>query len=292
MARPSDVRVFSPSSLADALAAHADNPDALVFAGGTSLLFRASGTRLPLSGAVIPISHLEELKVVHRTERYLDLGACVTMASLIELGERIVPGIVIRAAAGIARLPVRNLATIGGNLACAERRMDLHPVMTCLDAQAELRRENASRWVPVAQLQLQDQASRSGALARGAPASRKGPEMICRIRIPLDAWNIAIYRKIGASGIPDVSTFSFVFLAKAARGLLSDLRVCLSGKTALRRRDIEASQLGKRLPLSASDAAAIVAAYGKASAEEMVIPSLRRIQFLSILERSLAELSV
>jgi CO/xanthine dehydrogenase FAD-binding subunit len=291
MARPSDVRVFSPSNLQDALSALARNPDATVFAGGTSLLCRSPGTRLPLSGAVIPIAHLEELKLVHRTERYLDLGACVTLASLLELGERIVPDILIQAASGVARAPVQNLATIGGNVASAERRMDLHPVLTCLDAQAELRRENAARWLPVSQLPVQDQDQRPGSGAQGPQTRGKGPEIICRVRVPLDSWNISIYKKIGSPGIPDVSTFSFVFLARAARGFLSDMRVCLSGKTSLRRRDIEAGLAGKRLPLSASDAAAIVAAYGKACAEEMVIPSLRRIQFLSLLERALSGLS-
>jgi CO/xanthine dehydrogenase FAD-binding subunit len=279
MARQSDARVFSPLSVADAIQSLARNPDALVFAGGTSIFRHVPGILLPLSGTIIPIGRIQELKQVNRTERYLDVGACLTASSLCALGPRIAPRILMEAASSIARTPVRCLATIGGNLCVDDRRMDLHAVLAALDAQAEFRGEGQSRWMPLHRIPLKREDPRTG-----------GPEILTRVRIPLETWNAALFRKLGPRDFPDPSTYAFVFLARTARGIVSDIRVLLSGKSVLRRRDIESGLAGKTLPLDRDDVDGIVDAYRKAASEDVVIPELRIAQFLSLLRNALLSL--
>jgi CO/xanthine dehydrogenase FAD-binding subunit len=280
MAPPSDAWVYSPRSLAEALDAYARNPGALVIAGGTALFRRVASCRLPSSGPVIPLSGIDELRQVNRTERYLDLGACLSLADLIGLGPRIVPAILLEAAGKVGRAPIRSLATIGGNLCVRERRMDLHPVLSCLDAQAELRCASGSRWVPAARLPLAE-----------ADSSAPRAELLVRVRVPLENWNVAFFAKLGGKDAPDVDDFAFVFLAKAARGILSDARVCLSGQSVLRRRDLESGLSGKNLPLARTEVDSALEAYAESARGDVVIPSLRRAQFISLLRGALRSLT-
>jgi CO/xanthine dehydrogenase FAD-binding subunit len=281
MARQSDARVFSPLSVADAIQSLARNPDALVFAGGTAIFREVPGILLPLNGTIIPIGRIQELKQVNRTERYLDIGACLTAASLFALGPRIAPRILIEAASSIARTPVRCLATVGGNLCVDDRRMDLHAVLSALDAQAEFRGDGQARWLPLPRI----------ALGREDPRPQ-GPEILTRVRVPLETWNAAIFRKLGLRDFPDTSTYAFVFLARTTRGIISDVRVLLSGKSALRRRDIESGLAGKTLPLDRNDVDGVVDAYRKAASEDVVLPELRIAQFLSLLRSALLSLYI
>lgn len=275
-----EARIFSPAGLQDALSVLARNPDARLFSGGTEILMDSFGEPPNLSGTIISLSGIPELKTANRSERYLDLGAGMTISELVELGDRIVPPCVIEAARGISRPSVRNLATIGGNISSRKRRMDLYPVFVCLDAQAELRRENASRWLPVSKL-----------FAPAPDKPMQKDEILCRIRLPLDTWDIAFLRKVGNRDIPDETTYTFAFLAKAGRGVISDIRIVFSGHSFFRQRPIESGIIGKSLPLGKEDADAILAQYTSASAEALLIPSARRTQFLCMLEWALAQLS-
>ncbi len=279
MARPSDARVFSPQSVQDAVSALARNPDASIVAGGTAIAREAPGILLPYSGGLVHIARIHELRQVNRTERYLDAGACLAVSSLVALGPRIVPPALLAAASSLARAPVRCLATVGGNLCVKDRRMDLHGVLSCMDAQAELRGQGPARWIPVSRLPVADEDLRS-----------RGPELLTRVRIPLDAWNVSVFRKLGSRDVPDTSTFTYVFLARAARGTVSELRVAFSGKSVLRRRDIESGIAGKSLPLDRDEVDAIVSSYKRAASDDAVIPKLRLAQFLSLLRNSLLSL--
>lgn len=275
-----EARIFSPATLQDALSIHAHNPDALLYSGGTGILMNSFGETPDLSGAVISLSSIPELKVVNRSERYLDLGAGLTIAELIELGDRIVPSSALETARAIARPSIRNVATLGGNLASKERRMDLFPALVCLDAQAELRKENQARWLPVSKL-----------FARAPDKPLQADEILCRVRIPLDIWDISIQKKVGNRDIPDDTTYNFVFLAKTSRAVVSDIRVAFSGHSFFRQRSIESGIIGKPLPLGKEDARAVLGLYAAAIGEALLIPTARRAQFLCMLEWALEQLS-
>lgn len=281
MASSPEARVFSPTNLQDALYIHAHNPDGLLYSGGTEILMDSYGETPELSGTVISLSSVPELKLVNRTERYLDLGAGLTVAEVVELGDRIVPACLIDAAASVARPGLRNLATIGGNIASKRRRMDLFPVMACLDAQAELRKENSARWLPVSKLFAQGPSEK--------PLAED--EIICRFRLPLDTWDLSLRRKVGNRDMPDDTTYVFLFLAKTSRAVISDIRVAYSGHSFFRDRIIESGIIGKPLPLSRTDAQSILAQYSEAMRETLLIPSARRAQFLAMLEWALDQLT-
>jgi CO/xanthine dehydrogenase FAD-binding subunit len=225
----------------DLLSLKARKPEVEIFAGGTHLLRdkRAKYPQLPRDLAVI--GNVDELKRIHRTERYLEVGASVTLSKISSIGGSIVPQILIEAINSMGNPALLNLATIGGNICIEELRSTLFPVLFVLDARVELRQLGGSRWLSINRLARND-----GSLDLG-PA-----EVLTRVRIPLGDWNIYSFRRIPGSGTVDEWSLAFCGLAGTDRGVLSDLRFAFGslGRQLLRNREIEAELVSRKLPLA------------------------------------------
>jgi carbon-monoxide dehydrogenase medium subunit len=105
----------------------ASTPGARVIAGGQSLipLLRYRLIRPPL---VVDIGRISDMRSIEVRDGWVEFGALVTSAELA--GDRLeVPAIAREAAAVIADPQVRNLGTIGGNLAHADPQNDLPAVL-------------------------------------------------------------------------------------------------------------------------------------------------------------------
>ena len=235
-------QVFFPSSVAELFASWARYPDAVPYAGGTDLIRGQGGRNLRLPRNIISLTPVDELRRISRTERYLEIGAAVTLAEILSLG-KIVPEILRASLSEIATPQVRNLATIGGSVCCRSRRLDAFAPLAILDARLELRTAAASRWVSVGRF----------APESGEPLLGK-TELLTRIRIPLDSWSYNVYRRIGSVGIPSEETASFAFIARAEKDILSEVRLAFAGMELIRDRSIENVIVGKSLPLSRKEA--------------------------------------
>ncbi len=274
-------QVFSPVSLMDLFASWARYPDAVLYAGGTDLV-RGQGQRnFRLPRNIISISGVQELRHVSRTERYLEIGAAVTLSGVLSLG-KIVPEVLRASLSQIATPQVRNLATIGGNICCRSRRLDSFAPLAALDARFELRTAAVTRWVSAARF----------APDAGAPLFEP-MELLTRIRVPLESWNYSLYRRIGGVGIPSEDTAAFAFIAKTEKDILSEVRMAMAGLELLRDRSIENAVVGKGLPLSRKDAAAFHERW-RDQLTELNAPypgGLMRDRFLNLVEQAITALS-
>jgi CO/xanthine dehydrogenase FAD-binding subunit len=235
-------QVFSPASFQDLFSAWARFPDAAPFAGGTSFL-RSQGKRVPvLPRNILSLDKLEELRRTTRTEHYLELGAMITLNEIIRLG-KVVPEALSLCLEQAASPPVRNLATIGGNLCNPSTRLDAAAPMIALDAQYELRSAAQTRWIS---------AARFSSLP-GKPGL-ENQELLTRIRVPLDKWDYSLFRKFSPR-CPGEERGLIVFLVKNQKNILTDLRIVFAGETVLRDKNTESLLIGKQLPLDRRDAA-------------------------------------
>ena len=242
------INVFTPRTLADLLSLKRKKPDVTVFAGGTYILYNSSDKYPPLPASVASIRHLEELKRIHRTERHIELGSCVSLAEILRIGGRTIPPVLARAIAAIASPPVRSLATIGGNICVRERRLTLFPVLFILDARVELREQGGSRWLPISRMVESD-----------GNLSISDSEVLTRVRVPLLDWNSQCHRTLAPGpGSSDLS-LSFCGLANTNRGVLTDFRFVFGsmGKVLLRNREIEAGLVSRKVPLPDRDSDAL-----------------------------------
>jgi CO/xanthine dehydrogenase FAD-binding subunit len=269
--------IHYPKDLPETLEAMARHPGALLYAGGTDILREQGGRGLSLPPVVICIYALPELRRAGLTERFLEIGACVSLAEALELGESALPSLLAQAIQGIGSPAIRNLATLGGNLACRERFMDAWPALACLDALVELRDRGGSTWMNVNRLSGPD----------GMPAFPEGA-LLARIRVPIERWDAAAIRKVGCRDYPGPDTAVFALAARAEKGMLSEFRLAFAGERALRLRDVESKIIGRSLPLSERERSAFGAEYREAAS---VLPEPLALQFGALVDGALDMLS-
>lgn len=162
-----------PSTVAEAVALLAANPEAKVLAGGQTL-GPMLNLRLAQPTLLVDITRIPELAAVDARQDWVTLGAIVTHAS-IEDGRVPDPtaGFLAGVARGIAYRAVRTRGTIGGSLAHADPAADWLSCLTALGAEIVIAGPGGERRLPIARLM------------RGAMDTELGDaELICAIRIP------------------------------------------------------------------------------------------------------------
>ncbi len=116
-----EFEIVRPATLAEAVAARADDPEASFMAGGTDLVPNIRrGIAAPAK--VIDLNGVGEIKTIEPADGGLRIGAAVTLAELIA-DERVRAGYpgVVEAAGAVAASSHREVGTVGGNL-CLDTR--------------------------------------------------------------------------------------------------------------------------------------------------------------------------
>jgi CO/xanthine dehydrogenase FAD-binding subunit len=148
---------------------------------------------------------------------------------------------------------VRNLATIGGNLCSKRGFMDLWPLLSCLDAQVELRSVGGSRWASVSHLCGSD----------GSPFLPEAT-LLARVRIPVYTYNFIFLRKFGSSPLSFPGRGCFVCLANLQGDKIEDFRLAVSGSRAFRLKDLEMTVSGRRRSGGKREMAGFISDYEEA----------------------------
>jgi len=260
-----DSDVHYPKDLVGALDLLRKRPGAVVMAGGTDILREQGGRGLSLPAEVVCVHELPELRRAGLTERFLEIGAAVTLTEVLELGESVVPPLLAEAVGLVATPAIRNLATIGGNIACRSRFMDAWPALACLDAIIELRDAGGSTWINVNRLAGEDRR----------PAFPEGG-LLTRIRVPLERWDALALKKVGPRDYPSPDTAVFAFVAKVEKGILSELRLAFAGEMAFRSAATESRMIGRTVPLSERERADASEAF---RAEAAFLPEAQALRF-------------
>jgi len=134
-------------SLGEAVSLLQSQSGAKVLAGGHSLLPMMK-LRLAQPGALIDIGHLDELKGVERHGNHLHIGALTTHREVATSGAvREHCAVLAEAAGKIGDPQVRNVGTVGGNIAHADPASDLPAVFVALGATVHLTGPDGDRQV-------------------------------------------------------------------------------------------------------------------------------------------------
>ena len=142
------VPVTIATSLEDACAALAAEPNSVIVAGGTDLMVEVNrGSRCVEN--VVALDRIPELADWHLTGDELRFGAGVTFAEICEPEIAALVPALAQAARPVAPPQTRTAAPLGENTATASPAGDSIPVLAALDAVLELRSTEAIREVPV-----------------------------------------------------------------------------------------------------------------------------------------------
>ncbi|MDR3283548.1 MAG: FAD binding domain-containing protein [Treponema sp.] len=268
--------VFFPRNMAEALSCLNSSSEPQVMAGCT--LERG----LPSSSIMVNATQIEELGVIDPHERFIDFGSAATFSQILGTAKRRLPSVFFESIESIATPFVRNRATIGGNICAPGRRRTLFSALLALDARLEFKGENETLFIHLGTFNKVPQGM-----------------MLTKIRVPVDEWNISIFKRPGPARIFTEESASFVFLAMTGKGGLSDLRIAYSQHTAYRSRALENRLIGMRLPLTQKTVSAILdetAERLKNSLDSSESPHstldspVAARQFLDLLEFSLTQL--
>lgn len=234
--------VSAPSTMAEAVAILKRHPDAVPWAGGTLLITGDDRQFSDKPISVLDLRGLQELSTIHRSDRYLEFGALVRLADILALPASLSLEPLRQAIRLVGTATVRNLATIGGNVAARSMFMSCFAALACMDAAVELRDHQGARWMGIHSLIGPDDRP-------GFPAA----SILTRIRVSTDPWDGAALRRLGGHARGEPHPASFAAAARFDKGTISELRLVAAGPLIVRDRTLELSLVGRRLPLAPKD---------------------------------------
>jgi CO/xanthine dehydrogenase FAD-binding subunit len=126
------------------------NGAARVIAGGTDLLLDIKQGHRPPVEALVDITRIRELTQIAPDGDQVTIGAGVTHTQIVESGVLASRATCLVESCGVVGGPqVRNVGTLGGNVAHALPAADGTTALVVLDAEAEVMRGSERRWVPI-----------------------------------------------------------------------------------------------------------------------------------------------
>jgi xanthine dehydrogenase small subunit len=235
----------APRTIDELSAALEAAPDSLILAGGTDVgLWVTKHLRdLP---PIVYLGEIAELKQIRRGESEIWIGAGVALTDAWTVWVDAYPELAEQAAR-FASPPIRNSATLCGNIANGSPIGDSLPALIALGATVELRKGSTSRRVPLEKFFLGYQKKD---LAPG--------EFVVGVQIPVrkaGSW-IASY-KVSKRIEQDISAVCATFSIAVEAGIVSDARLAFGGMAAVpaRASHAQAALLGKPWSQDSVDAA-------------------------------------
>jgi aerobic carbon-monoxide dehydrogenase medium subunit len=248
---------LEPTSVAEACALLKQNGgEAKIFAGGAHLtILMKQGLYQPR--ALINIKKIAELKGIRCSDTELSIGALVTHRELETSAlVRDKFSVLCEAEREVANIRVRQMGTVGGNLASGEPLTDLSQIFIALDGKVKIIGPNGERTLPVQELFLDFYTT-----------SLADDEIITEVMIPLLPKKSGIeYQRFSSSSVVDKPAVGVAVRLTLERGneVIQLARVVLGcvGATPVRARGAEEILIGKRLLLDSAIEA------GKAASQE------------------------
>ena len=229
-------RSIIPFNTADLADVYATEPNAVIVAGATDVGLWVTKQMRQLS-PVIFINHLTELQTIEETADKVRLGAVVTYTQAQNVLAKSFPALgklLIR----IGGQQVRNMGTIGGNVANGSPIGDTPPALIALDTTVTLRSRNGARSLP-----LEDYFIEYGKQAR------EPGEFVEALEIPkLGSDELYAIYKISKRRDEDISALCGAFKLKLdAAGNVHSIRIAFGGMagTPKRATNTEAFLTGK-----------------------------------------------
>lgn len=231
-----DEHFFSPKTLKGALELLAAHPGAKPIAGGTDVGVELNkfGRHYPV---LVSLAGVREFRRLTETEEGLELGSALTLSELeAQLGGRV--PLLETMLRSFASRPIRNRATLGGNLATASPVGDLAPVLLACGAQLKLVSLGGERTVAL-----------SDFFTGYRTTVQRPGELIASVTIPKpeQARLEAVY-KIGKRGADDISTVAAAFsLALTPDEVITSARLAYGGvaATPVRALEVERFLIGR-----------------------------------------------
>ncbi|MEL3899000.1 FAD binding domain-containing protein [Treponema phagedenis] len=214
--------------------------------GGTEFLRKQYRKNLYFPERIAVLKNIPELKSISKTERTIDFGAAASLQSIVDLGEKNIPQALYEALIYCANPAIRNLATIGGNIAKLRPQSSTLAVLASLDAKIEIRTAAETLWLPIirfADPKFTDLRSKN--------------HIITKIRISSEPWDYVFYKRIGGTVISKNSA-SFIFLVRLQKNIIYEMRLIFSNNKFIKNKEFNNLFIGRTVPISERDITVLI----------------------------------
>lgn len=232
-------RYLRPATLAEALELRRADPGALVICGATDSALRVTKQH-EIIPSILDISGVAELQGIERSGDAFVIGAAVTIQEVLDRAEGSIPPL-----AAMLRLfgsrQIRNMATIGGNVATASPIGDTLPMLMALRAQVEMAGSRGTRRLSIDEMLV---GYRTTACERD--------ELITRIVVPfVSPPAIVMGYKVSRRADLDIATVSAGFrLERDGSGAIGNAILAFGGMADRTRRAVRTESFLRGKPWS------------------------------------------
>lgn len=229
-------RLVVPADLNDFATLYAAEPKATIIAGSTDVGLWVTKMMRDIS-PVIFIGHLNELRMMREQDGVISIGAGVTYTEAFSFLAQRIPalGNLINRIGG---QQVRNMGTIGGNIANGSPIGDTPPSLIALDVRLTLRKGGECRTIPLQEFFI----------AYGKQDRQPG-EFVETLHVPVpDERSQFAIHKISKRFEEDITaTLGAFHLTLDAKGNVASIRIAYGGMAATPKRalNVEAALLSK-----------------------------------------------
>lgn len=242
--RHRDRQIFVPRSLPECLQIKYDLPSARWVAGATDIGVQSNKRHASPDQAIV-LRNIDALKTIEDTADAITIGSAVTWTQILPYCEEHLPQ--FAEIINIFGSPqIRNMGTIGGNLANASPIADTLPLLCVLEAELELASSQGTRWVNINRFYI------------GYKKLDLNPtEMIVRVKLPkLNLRDRLRLYKVSRRRDMDISTFTAAIRIQVESGVIQQASLAFGavGPIVLRLPQTEGYLVGK--PFSSETMAA------------------------------------
>ncbi|MYB35734.1 MAG: xanthine dehydrogenase small subunit [Gammaproteobacteria bacterium] len=236
---PEPASFHAPTSIRELARLKNDCPDARLLAGGTDLALEVTQQHGDLH-EIIYLGRVQELRAFRRTETRIEIGATVTLDRLdIELGDDFPELKALLKRFGSRQ--IRNLGTVGGNIANASPIADITPVLIAMDATCVLENLEGQREILLEKY-----------FHGYKQTDLKDNEFIRCVHIPVPADNTHLkICKISKRFDDDISAVCLAALINVEDGKTTRIRIAFGGMAEIPKRAIHCEKTLLDQPLEA-----------------------------------------
>lgn len=221
---------FNPKNLGELWEVLEKNSDSLIVSGATDTAVWFERDQIQPEN-IVYIGNIIGLKEISESDGFLRIGSCCTMTEIAEnpLVQKSAQ-LLSKCARSVGAYQIRNMATIGGNIANSSPAGDTLPALYAMDAVLVIQNRNEVREVSIHNM---ISGPRKNILRK--------KEIISEIKIPLFDNYQCYFEKIGSRGANAISKASLAILIKKNQNIYEDVRIAMGavGPVILRAKSLE-----------------------------------------------------
>jgi CO/xanthine dehydrogenase FAD-binding subunit len=221
------LQLHTPTSLKEALELYGSLPNVKIQAGGTFLLnslklLKRNGARTP--DHVISLYKVKELRGIDLAKDYLDIYSMTTITDLFEFPKLEDNFAVLKKMCrNISTTPIRNMATVGGNLTCRYTWTEVPAAMIGLDAKLHFMSKDGKEEVLGAEEFMKNAA--------------KTDKILVKVRIQRDKEAKLSYQRVKKTMFMDIPLLSICFKTYFKNGAFESPRIGINNCVMFAQRD-------------------------------------------------------